>query len=64
MHKCNIILNCWYQESPNDIQEEIYLNLTFDCFEDAVKRLNEDIEEIMDWYPVQTIEIRYTPVEN
>jgi len=47
-----IILKTWYQETPNKRYDEIYHNLGFKDIEDAVKYLNDNIEKILDEFPV------------
>jgi hypothetical protein len=53
-----IELNCWYQERGGFNQKEFYNSLKFDGIEEASKYLYENIEEILDIYPVESIDIK------
>ena len=53
----HIILKTWYQEKPNEIDIEPLL-IDFDSLEDAVKYLNENIDDLLDTYPVTEIVIK------
>ena len=54
-----IILETWYQETPNEKYDVSYHNLGFESIEEAVKYLNDNIEIILDEFPVQKITIKY-----
>lgn len=58
MVKYKIVLHCWYQEIPNEEQEEHYNSLEFDFLEDACQYLGNNYEKILDIYPVVKIEIK------
>ena len=58
MFKYRIILNTWYQETPNIIHEEP-LPDEFDSFEEAIGYLHEKIDELIEWFPVDSIKIDY-----
>lgn len=53
-----IELTNWYQET-NETQKEFYNNLDFQSLEEACKYLGENIEDITEVYPVESIEIKY-----
>jgi len=55
-----IILKTWYQETPNKDYYEVYNNLGFNSIEETVKYLNDNIETILDSFPVsEEITIKY-----
>ncbi len=54
-----IILETWYQETPNEICNEVYHGLGFESIEEVVKYLNNNIKTILDIFPVQTIIIKF-----
>jgi len=54
-----IILKTWYPETPNKQYDEIYHSLGFESIEEAVKYLNDNIETILDEFPVEGIIIKY-----
>lgn len=47
-----IILKTWYQETPTKRYDVVYQNLKFVSIEEAVKYLNDNIEKILDEFPV------------
>ena len=47
-----IILKTWYQETPGKRYDEVYNNLGFEDMEEAVKYLNDNLEKILDEFPV------------
>ncbi len=53
-----IELNCWYQERGGFNQREFYHSLKFDGIEEASKYLSENIDIILENYPVESIEIK------
>lgn len=53
-----IILHTWYQEIPNKIQKETYNNLTFESLEDALYTLSENYKQILNDFPVTSLEIK------
>ena len=54
-----IILETWYQETPNKTYDEVYHGLGFEHMEEACKYLGENYEKILDWFPVEAIKIEY-----
>ena len=55
-----IILKTWYQETPDKRYDEVYKNLGFEDMEEAVKYLNDNLETILDEFPVDgELKIKY-----
>lgn len=52
-----IILKTWYQETPDKSYNEIYHSLEFENIEKAVKYVNDNIEKILDEFPVEGLTI-------
>ncbi len=53
-----IILECWYQETPTMTYNEVYPTY-FDNLEDACEYLGKNCTEILNWRPAEKITIRY-----
>lgn len=53
-----IIMNCWYQENGGCNQTEP-LPKEFKHISDAAKYLGDNIEQILDDYPVESFKIEY-----
>jgi hypothetical protein len=53
-----IILTCWYQEDPTNTTEEIH-PIKFDNLEETCKFLGDNCEKILDYYPAESICIKY-----
>jgi len=53
-----VFLKSWYQETPNDIQEEVMCECEY--IEDAWIFLKENAENYMEYYPLTEIGIRLT----
>ncbi len=51
-----VFLKSWYQEIPNDIQEEVMF--TCDCIEDAWNFLKIHAENYIEYYPLVEFGIR------
>ncbi len=55
-----IILKTWYQETPQTIYDEVYKDLGFDDMESTVKYLSDNIDMILNDFPVDgEITIKY-----
>lgn len=59
MSKYNIVLKTWHQETPDKTYDEIFNNESFEHIEDAVRHLYDNIDTILDEFPVQEITIKY-----
>lgn len=53
-----ILLNCWYPEKTENIIE-VYNNMGFDLIEDACIYLGKNHENILENFPVESIEIKF-----
>jgi hypothetical protein len=47
-----IILKTWYQETPDKRYDVVYNNLGFEYMGEAVKYLSDNLEKILDEFPV------------
>lgn len=55
-----IILKTWYPETPNERYAEVYKNLGFESMKEAVKYLNNNLETMLNDFPVDgEITIKY-----
>jgi len=55
-----IILKTWYPETPYKRNNEVYKNLCFEDIEEAAKYLSNNLESILDEFPVDgEIKIKY-----
>ena len=54
-----IILKTWYQETPDKNHLEIFEDKTHESFEAAAKHLYENIDYIMDNFPIVEITLGY-----
>ena len=51
-----VFLKCWYQETPEDMQEEVMGE--FNNIEDAAEFLKSNIDNYIEYYPIVEIGIR------
>ncbi len=51
-----VFLKSWYQEKPNDIEEEVWF--ASDNIEDAMDFLKNNSSYFIEWYPLVEIGIR------
>ena len=54
-----IVLNTWYQETPDEVMEEVYRSMEFETIEDARQYLGKNVEKIIDEFPIEEIAIRF-----
>jgi len=52
-------MTTWYQETPGQVYEEVYMKLGFEDMEAACKVFAKDYLHIIDHFPVEKIEIRF-----
>ena len=52
-----IVLWTWYQEIPDELQKEELKQYPFKTIEDAAKFLGENIDKLLDEFPVSKVEI-------
>jgi len=53
-----IFITCWHQENGGTTQVEHYNSIEFPTLKEACIYLSENNEEIFNWYPVDSIEIK------
>ena len=51
-----VFLKSWYQEAPNETQEEIMG--TFNCIEDAFEFLKKNAAHYIEFYPLEEMGVR------
>lgn len=54
-----IVMTTWYQETPGQVYEEVYMKLGFEDMEAACEVFAKDYLHIIDHFPVEKIEIRF-----
>ena len=54
-----IVMTTWYQETPGQEYEEVYMNKGFEDMESACEVFAKDYLLILDNFPVEKIEIRW-----
>jgi hypothetical protein len=54
-----IVMTTWYQETPGQDYEEVYMNKGFEDMEAACEVFSKDYLHIIDHFPVEKIEIRW-----
>lgn len=54
-----IVMTTWYQETPGDVFEEVYMKQGFEEMEAACEVFSKDYLLILDNFPVEKIEIRW-----
>jgi hypothetical protein len=54
----SIVLKTWHQETPEIEYDEVYHNLEFKTVYSAYKYLSDNMEEILEWFPVVSISIK------
>ena len=54
-----IVMTTWYQETPGQDYEEVYMNKGFEDMESACEVFAKDYLHIIDHFPVEKIEIRF-----
>ncbi len=54
-----IVMTTWYQETPGQVYEEVYMKLGFEDMEVACEVFAKDYLHIIDHFPVEKIEIRF-----
>jgi hypothetical protein len=52
-------MTTWYQETPGQDYEEVYMNKGFEDMEAACEVFAKDYLHIIDHFPVEKIEIRF-----
>ena len=59
-----IVLETWYQETPDKTHLEVYHGKGFARIEDACVFLGSNYEKILDEFPVESIKIKYNHSRN
>ena len=54
-----IVMTTWYQETPSQEYEEVYMKKGFEYMEAACEVFAKDYLHIIDHFPVEKIEIRF-----
>ncbi len=54
-----IVMTTWYQETPSQEYEEVYMKKGFEDMEAACEVFAKDYLHIIDHFPVEKIEIRF-----
>jgi hypothetical protein len=54
-----IVMTTWYQETPGQVFEEVYMKRGFEHMEDACEVFAKDYLNILEYFPVEKIEIRW-----
>ncbi len=54
-----IVMTTWYQETPGEVFEEVYMNKGFEDMEAACEVFAKDYLQILDQFPVENIQIRW-----
>lgn len=54
-----IVMTTWYQETPGQEYEEVYMKRGFEDMESACEVFAKDYLHIIDHFPVEKIEIRF-----
>ena len=54
-----IVMTTWYQETPGQDYEEVYMNKGFEDMEAACEFFAKDYLHIIEHFPVEKIEIRF-----
>ena len=54
-----IVMTTWYQETPGQVYEEVYMKRGFEDMEAACEVFAKDYLHIIDHFPVEKIEIRF-----
>ena len=52
-------MTTWYQETPGQVFEEVYMNRGFEDMEAACEVFSKDYLQILDQFPVENIQIRW-----
>ena len=52
-------MTTWYQETPGEVFEEVYMNKGFEDMEAACEVFAKDYLQILDQFPVENIQIRW-----
>jgi len=52
-------MTTWYQETPGEVFEEVYMNRGFENMESACEVFAKDYLQILDQFPVENIQIRW-----
>jgi hypothetical protein len=52
-------MTTWYQETPEEVFEEVYMNRGFENMESACEVFAKDYLHIIDHFPIEKIEIRF-----
>jgi hypothetical protein len=52
-------MTTWYQETPEEVFEEVYMNRGFENMESAREVFAKDYLHIIDHFPIEKIEIRF-----
>ena len=54
-----IVMTTWYQETPGQDYEEVYMNKGFEDMESVCEVFAKDYLHIIEHFPVEKIEIRF-----
>ena len=54
-----IVMTTWYQGTPGQEFEEVYMNKGFEDMESACEVFSKDYLNILEQFPVEKIEIRF-----
>ena len=57
-----IVMTTWYQGTPVQEFEEVYMNKGFEDMESACEVFAKDYLNILEQFPVEKIEIRFNPL--
>lgn len=55
-------MTTWYQETPNQTYYEVWKNKLFTYMSDACKCLAEDYIEILEYFPIEEITIKFVNI--